>query len=83
MKRDDILSGIKAYMSQIILQHGTITVKQQQGRLQSKKTRVKRICSEVSINSPGNPWSQSGKRKNGLRWDGFAENEGFKSGVEV
>ena len=27
MKRDDILSVIKAYMSQINLQHGTITVK--------------------------------------------------------
>jgi len=31
------------------------------GRLQSKK----RICSEVSVNSPGNPWSQSGRRKGG------------------
>ena len=39
MKRDDILSGIKAYMSQINLQHGTITVKNR--KTQSKKTRVK------------------------------------------
>ena len=39
MKRDDILSGIKAYMSQINLQHGTITVKNR--KLQGKKTRVK------------------------------------------
>ena len=39
MKRDDILSGIKAYMSQINLQHGTITVKNR--KTQSKKTSVK------------------------------------------
>jgi len=47
-------------------------------RLQSKKTREKRICSEVSVNSPGNPWSQSGRRKGRLRWEGFAEKESFK-----
>jgi len=31
----------------------------------------------VSVNSPGNPWSQSGRRKGGLRWEGFAEKEGL------
>ena len=36
-KRDDILSGIKVYMSQINLQHGTITVKNRK----TTKTRVK------------------------------------------
>jgi len=38
----------------------------------------KRMCSEVSINSPQNPWSQSRRRKGMLRWKGFAEKEGFK-----
>jgi len=33
------------------------------------------ICSEVSVNSPGNPWSQSGRRKGRLRREGFAEKE--------
>ena len=33
----------------------------------------KRICLEVSINSPQNPWSQSLRRKGRLRWEGFAE----------
>jgi len=33
-------------------------------------------------NGPGNPWSQSGKRKGRLRWEGFAEKESFKPGVE-
>ena len=28
--------------------------------------------------SPGNPWSQSGRRKGTLRWEGFAEKESFK-----
>jgi len=35
--------------------------------------------SEVSVNSPGNPWSHPGGRKRRLQWKGFAEKEGFKS----
>ena len=36
------------------------------GRLISKRLQSKkRICSEVSVNSPGDPWSQSGRRKVG------------------
>jgi len=38
--------------------------------------------SEVSVNTPGNPWSQSGKRKGRLWREGFAEKESFKPGVE-
>jgi len=36
------------------------------------------MCSEVSVNSQGNPWSRSWRRKRRLRWEGLAENEGFK-----
>ena len=44
------------------------------GRLMSKK----RICSS----SPGNPWSQSRRRKGRLWWESFAEKESFKPGVK-
>jgi len=34
------------------------------------------------VNSPGNPWSQSRRRKGRLWWKRFAEKESFKSGVK-
>jgi len=40
----------------------------------------KRICSEVSVNSPGNPWSQSRRRNGKLWWEGFAIKLTDKSG---
>ena len=36
----------------------------QQLKVENRKTK-KRLCSEVSANSPGNRWSQSGRRKGG------------------
>ena len=47
-------------------------------RKKKKSTSKKWICSELLVNSPGNPWSQSWRRKRRLRWEGFAEKEGFK-----
>jgi len=38
-----------------------------------KVKRKTRICSEVSVNSPGNPGNQSGRRKWRIRWEEFAE----------
>ena len=40
-------------MSKINLQRRKLTVENRKSR------EKKRICSEVSVNSPGNPWSQS------------------------
>ena len=48
-----------------------------------RTTHLLRICSEVSVNSPGNPWRQSRRRNGKLWWEGFAEKESFNPGVEV
>jgi len=51
--------------------------------VENRKSREKkRTCSEVSVNSPGNPWSQSRRRNGKLWWEGFVEKESFKLGVK-
>jgi len=51
--------------------------------VENRKSRErKRIYSEVSINSPGNLWSQSRRRNGRLWWEGCAEKESFKPGVK-
>jgi len=66
----------KTYMSKINLQSGILTV-------ENRRSREKNlICSEVSVNSPGNPWGQSSRRNGRLWWEGFAEKESFKPGVK-
>jgi len=50
----------ETYMSKINLQRGKLTIENRKSR------EKKRICSEVSVNSPGNPWSQS-RRRNGRK----------------
>jgi len=65
----------KADMSQLNLLQGT-SGKQKK----TKKNLKKRICAEVSVNSLGNPWSRSWRRKGRLQWEGFAEKEGFNPG---
>ena len=35
------------------------------GKIEKKLKSRKRICSEVSVNSPENPWSQFWRRKEG------------------
>ena len=63
-------------MSKINLQAETTNSGEQE------EQRKKRICSEVLVNSPGNPYSQSRRRNGKLWWEGFVEKESFKLGVK-
>ena len=53
----------ETYISKINLQRRKLTVENRKSR------EKKRICSEVSVNSPGNSWSQSRRRNGRLWWD--------------
>jgi len=45
---------------------------------EKKTTSRKQTCSEITVNSPGNPRSKYlSRRKEGLQWEGFAEKERF------
>ena len=57
----------ETYMSKINLQRGKLTV--EKGRVERKNDMLRK----VSVNSPGNPWSQSRRRNGRLWWEGFAE----------
>jgi len=52
----------KANIGQLNLLHGNQQLKvEKTEKVESKK----RVCSEVLVNSPGNPWSQSEEEKKG------------------
>ena len=77
IRYDNILHS-KADMSQLNLPHGTNKQKVEKQKNWKVKTNMLR---RIGKQSAGNPWSQSWRRKGKLRWEGFAEKEGFKRGM--
>jgi len=66
-------------MSQLINTEPTTKKCKKQKKTKSRK----QICSEITVNSPGNPRSEYLSRKKvGLQWEGFAKKEGFKPGMK-
>jgi len=71
----------KADMSQLnLLQVWMLAQRTKKGKQKKLKSK-KQLCSEVSLNSLGHPWSKLWRRKGRLRWVGFAEKERFKPGM--
>jgi len=68
-------------MSHINLQHETTTVENRK-TTKYKDYRVKTDMLRSIGKQSGESVSQSGRRKGRLRWEGFAEKESFKPGVE-
>ena len=71
----------KANMSQLNLSNAR---NRQPKRVKTEKTKSrKQICTEITVNSRGNPCSEYLRRRNeGLQWEGYAEKEGLKPGVK-
>jgi len=74
MTRDAILTCNQKLTWISLICHTEPTTKKWKNR---KTKMLKRICSEVLVDSPGNPWSQSWRRKGRLWWEGFVEKEGL------
>jgi len=65
-------------MSQLNLPHGKKTTKK--CKTEKKRKSKKWICSEVTVKVGGIHVVSPEEEKERLRWEGFAEKEGFKPG---
>jgi len=78
--RDAILTCVRKSTWVSLIYRTEPTTKKCKNRKKTKSR--KQVCSEITVNSVGNPRSEYlSRRKEGLQWEGFAEKGGFKPGM--
>ena len=83
LRYDTIRDAILTHSQKLTrVAYSTALIQQPKGGKTEKVKSKKRVCSEVSVNSPGNPWSQSQRKKEGFAVGRICGKGRFKPGMK-